>query len=573
MKKLNYNQAIIKIYRVLPTGRKYELLKLGVMTIIVSILEVISIGSVVPFIGLISGNVQASTLSALNKIYSYFPLLTDLNVKTLVTCIFMLAIIISGASRTFLLHYTTKISFMAGADIGFKLFKNFLTKGYLKNLNDDSGDIVNTVIKKTDIAIKSAILPILTLASSSIIVVSILLLMIYINLFLTCVLFSVLLLAYASVGMKNKKRILENSRIISENSQGVINIIKNGYYGIREIILNNDYKYHLERYFSTDSKLRKADAENYYLSLSPRYIIETIGVIVIVASAYFSETEGAIALIGVFAMSAQRLIPYVQHVYTSIIKLLNSKYSLIDVARVISEGGGVIYESNEAYIDFDYIELKNVNFAYPNTNVNIIENFSYKFKRNSIVGIIGRSGVGKSTMIDLIAGLYAPTNGKILVDGVDIHLNLVKWYNSISYLSQKFYLLDDTIRNNIVLERNDYDMKRLIESTKIAEIYNDIIQFEGGFDFRIGENGVRLSGGQRQRIGIARAIYNKSTILILDEFTSALDSTTENVLIENMLKKIDNITVFIVGHRSATLDICNILVDLTKGVVIERKKF
>lgn len=564
---MNIYDAFKLIFKKLSNRKKIEILFFLGLTIVTSVFEVVSIGSVLPLLSVITDNSNSSTLKYIEYIQIYFPVFNEVNIKLLFAIGFLITILITGILRTFLLSITTKISFSTGGEIGYLLYKKILMKGYSFHINDTSGDVVNTIIRKTDTVIKSAILPILLLISSLIIIIAIFIIMIYVNLIMTIVIFSVISCSYSIIWYLNRKKILSNSKIIAEESKNVIDAINDGFHGIRDIILNNDYDFYLRKYSNSDNKVRNAEAENYYLSLAPRYLIETIGVLTIVIAALLisgANQSDLIPLIGLFALSSQRALPYMQHTYASATRVYNAKYSVMDIANVLKSNQIDFNDSKDFYNSFKRIEFKNISFGYQK-NKNIFTNANYTFNKNDVVGIVGTTGSGKSTFIDLLAGLLLPTEGSIEIDGVNINSNIIKWYNSISYLSQNFHLFNDTIANNIAYGRNskniDYD--RLYACARNAQIYNDIMQMENNFNAYVGENGIRLSGGQRQRIGIARALYNNCPILILDEFTSSLDQFTEEMVIKDVLENINNVTVFIVAHRLTTLEMCDYIIDLS----------
>ena len=207
------------------------------------------------------------------------------------------------------------------------------------------------------------------------------------------------------------------------------------------------------------------------------------------------------------------------------------------------------------------LEIKNIKFAYPNTDKLILKNFSFKIKKGDFVGISGNSGAGKSTLIDLISGLLNPQNGEILLDNTNIKKYRHIWKNKIGYVPQDTYLLDETIKNNIAFGENinDFNQSRFKKSIELARLDSLVNSFDEKENKIVGEKGIQLSGGQRQRIGIARALYLNPEIIILDEPTSSLDKENEEKIIEDLfeLNKNLNMTVLLVSHKEAIFKYCN----------------
>ena len=210
--------------------------------------------------------------------------------------------------------------------------------------------------------------------------------------------------------------------------------------------------------------------------------------------------------------------------------------------------------------------LKNISFKYQNSNNKVLNNINLKIKAGSIIGIKGPSGVGKTTLVNIILGLLKPTSGDVLVDGIEINKNLESWQKNIGYVPQNIVLTDDTLKNNIALgiDEKQIDKNKINNCIKESQLENFVLNIEKGIDTNVGELGSRLSGGQKQRIGIARSIYNDPQVLILDEFTSALDNQTEEKIISEIGNYGKTKTVIIVSHKLSTLSKCDNIYELTK---------
>jgi ABC-type multidrug transport system fused ATPase/permease subunit len=212
-----------------------------------------------------------------------------------------------------------------------------------------------------------------------------------------------------------------------------------------------------------------------------------------------------------------------------------------------------------------------MSFQYPGSDKIAVKNVSFFVKKGESVGVIGGSGAGKSTIIDLFLGLLQPSAGRILVDGIDIQNNLRGWQNQIGYVPQSIYLTDDSLRKNIAfgLPSDEIDEKALLEAVRAAQLESFISELPQGLDTEVGERGVRLSGGQRQRIGIARALYHNPNVLVLDESTSSLDHETEVSVMEAIKALQGKKTILIVAHRLSTITHCDRIIKFNNGQLMQ----
>ena len=312
------------------------------------------------------------------------------------------------------------------------------------------------------------------------------------------------------------------------------------------------------------------------LSQIPRLYLEFLAVLglatlVVVMTMQSGSLETMLPILGVFLAAAFRMIPSVNKILTSlqVIRMgvpdvdgLHAEFKLISDVKNVGEG----------VLDFSKgIELKNVVYKYPETSQEALCNISIKIIKGSTVGLIGPSGSGKSTLVDVLLGLFDPISGDVYSDEISIKINMREWQSKIGYVPQTIYLIDDTLRNNIAfgISNKDIDDEAIKRVIRLAHLEEFVKSLPMGLDTTVGERGVKLSVGQRQRVGIARALYNDPPILVLDEATSALDDETENVVME-AIKSLHGIkTIIIVAHRLSTIEHCDWLYRLEKGVIIE----
>lgn len=280
----------------------------------------------------------------------------------------------------------------------------------------------------------------------------------------------------------------------------------------------------------------------------------------------YSSTENMTLLFGIFAVAAVRLIPSMRNILASWSSIRLNAYSIDTMAEATNEPAEVTASSNKRLSLRERVVVDNLSFSFEDSTTPTIEGLSMEIRKGERVGIRGASGVGKTTLFNLLLGLYRPTSGRILIDGVELDdNNRREWQNAIGYVSQHVFIADMTLAENIALGSDNIDMERLNRAIDLADIREYIDSLPAGVESRIGEQGCRLSGGQRQRIGIARALYKGCDILLFDEATSSLDNHTEEN-INNAIRRLSSsnreLTIVVIAHRESSLEYCDRIITM-----------
>jgi len=542
--------------------------------VIASLSEIISIGAVLPFLGVLTAPEQVYQHALMQPVIQALALTKPEQLILPLTILFITAALLAGVIRLTLLYAMTRLSFSTGADLSINIYRRALYQEYEVHVSRNSSEVINSIISKTSTVINGILTPVLLFISSIIMLIGIMGALFVINTTIALSAFIGFGSLYWLVIRYTKTHLKDNSKTIADQSTQMIKSLQEGLGGIRDVLIDGTQQFYCKIYRNADLPLRRASGNNQFISGSPRYAMEAIGMTLIAGLAYvMTQQESgmvtAIPVLGALALGAQRLLPALQQAYASYSAIKGSKSSFEDVLNLLDQ-------PLPEYADLPLpkpipfageIKLDNLNFRYTENSPWVLKNVNLSLKKGSCIGFIGVTGSGKSTLLDIIMGLLAPTEGGLIIDNQTINTqNRRDWQAHIAHVPQNIYLSDSTIEENIAfgIAKELIDHQRVKKAAQQAQIAESIEQWKGGYQTFVGERGVRLSGGQRQRIGIARALYKQADVLIFDEATSALDNETEQAVMD-AIKDIDKeVTILIIAHRLTTLKECDQIIKLEK---------
>jgi ATP-binding cassette, subfamily B, bacterial PglK len=367
----------------------------------------------------------------------------------------------------------------------------------------------------------------------------------------------------------------QNSVRIADEYTRVVKALQEGLGGIRDVLLDGTQPVYCEVYRQADHQLRRAQGGNAFIGQSPRFAMEALGMVLIAALAYGLSHQGkgaatALPVLGALALGAQRLLPALQQGYSAWASMAGNHASLAATVDLLDQPlpAELLRPPPPPLALHTAIQFRGVRFRYGGDGPWVLDGLDLTIQKGARIGLVGGTGSGKSTTLDLLMGLLEPTEGEVLVDGQPITGNLVRaWQRSIAHVPQSIYLADTTMAENIAfgVPRAAIDMQRVQDAARQAQIAEFIESRPRGYDAHVGERGVRLSGGQRQRIGIARALYKRASVLVLDEATSALDNETERSVMEAIDGLHRDLTILLIAHRLSTVRHCDTIAELQHG--------
>jgi ABC-type multidrug transport system fused ATPase/permease subunit len=569
----------MKLFMVLNTINSRQRIKLLFATLLMAIsalAEIVSIGSTLPFLAAVinpSSILDNEIFKILNN--SIENKINLNNVIGTIAFLFIFAAATSTIIRIYVLNYVTKISYEIGHSISIKLLHTIINREYEKFIEIDYSDFLSTITQKVEIMIYYIILPGLTGVSSILMIIFLIIGLAIVDVNILIMLCTIFGLMYSVLILVVKKHLSINGKSINIATTEVLKNIRNIFVSMRDISLQGKHSVYEAEYAKINFGLRRSQASNQLFSGVPRYFVDFLGILFIAIITYYYSTDGdslekAIPMLGLIAISAQRMIPLFQQLYSAWASITGN-IECLDSLLLYSKNNDIQNELNEEVNFENEIQIKDLYFNYNSSKLKIFENLNLKITKGSIVGIVGTSGSGKSTLIDIIMGLLTPKNGGIYVDGTLINKNNIKdWQSKFSHIPQDPYILNSTIINNITMMDNieKIDTNKLVQSLKIAHIYDFVESLDYKLETILGDGGVQLSGGQKQRIAIARALYRDKQILILDEATSSLDHETERAFIDALHLSKKNVTLLIIAHRLETLIYCDEIYSINEGKLI-----
>jgi ABC-type multidrug transport system fused ATPase/permease subunit len=570
-------QLVSRLWRHIAFRRRKQFGFLLFLMLLASFAEIISIGAVLPFLGVLTAPSRIFQNPAAQPFIQIMGLTNPGQLLLPLAIAFGLAALMAGAMRLLLLWASSRLSQATGADLSINIYRRTLFQPYAVHVARNSSEIINGISNKTS-GVTTIILALLNLIGSSVMLVTILIILMSVEPIITLIAFGGFSLIYIFIVRVTRKTLLTNSQCIARESTQVIKCLQEGLGGIRDVLIDGSQDTYCQIYCNADRPLRRANAGIAFISGSPRYAMEALGLMLIAALAYAlaQQSDGitkAIPVLGALALGAQRLLPALQQAYAAWSSIQGGLASLQDTLGLLDQPLPA-YADQPAAIPIPFqqtIVLNQISFRYSSQAPWVLKNFNYSIAKGSRVGFMGTTGSGKSTLLDIVMGLLKPTEGTLEIDGKPITMsNQRGWQAHIAHVPQAIFLSDSGIDENIAfgIPKDQIDHERVRQSARQAHIADIVESWPKQYQTLVGERGIRLSGGQRQRIGIARALYKQADVIIFDEATSALDNETELSVMQAIEGLSKSLTILIIAHRLTTLRGCAQVIELGKGGIM-----
>jgi ABC-type multidrug transport system fused ATPase/permease subunit len=554
-----------------------------VLMLLASFAEILSIGAVLPFLGVLTAPERIFELPVAQPFIQILNITEPKQLLLPLTVAFGAAALIAGAMRLLLLWASTRLSFATGADLSISIYRRTLYQSYAVHCARNSSEVINGISGKANGVIYSIIVPVLTLISSSVMLIVILIALLSVQPVIALAAFGGFGFIYAVIIRLTRKRLLVDSLCVARETTQVIKSLQEGLGGIRDVLIDGNQATYCQIYSNADLPLRRAQGNSSFISASPRYGMEALGMMLIAMLAYSlaHQADGiakAIPILGALALGAQRLLPVLQQAYGSWAQINSGQSSLKDTLDLLDQPlPDYVSQSAAQVLPFNKnISLKQLEFRYSEQTPYVLKQINLTIAKGGRVGFMGITGSGKSTLLDVVMGLLQPTNGTLEIDGQKVTpANHRAWQAHIAHVPQAIFLADSSIEENIAfgVPKDQIDHHRVKLAARQAQIAESIESWPDQYQTFVGERGVRLSGGQRQRIGIARALYKQADVIIFDEATSALDNETEKAVMQAIEGLSKDLTLLIIAHRLTTLKNCSQIVELANGKILRHGSY
>ena len=560
----NKNSYLGDIKSIITKKSKFTLIIF--LYVLTSILESVGIGILGPFAALLLNN---------NIEYPFFSNFTSLEDK-IIAAIYLIFFIFTIKTLMMIgaLYVTQKFALEMQHQLRIRLSSIYLNLNFSEYLKKNSSEYNENIQNLVAIFTSNTLITGLKIISDIILLFFLIILLTLTNYKLVIILLVITSAFGFFYDYYFKKKLYEISQKSSESSKKIFQVTSEIFKGIKEIRI-----YFKENFFT--KKLKHASYNNYInylkstiISNSPKYLLEYLIVIIFLLFIYFindyeKNLESILPTLGIFGLASLRIIPSVNSIIKSLTEFRFGKYATSIIARdlKIETEKKLSFNKTIKKLNFSKLNFKDVNFKYREKDDQLLSNLNFQINKGDYVGIIGSSGAGKTTILNLIIGLLTPSSGKIEINNQSMDTQLKEWQLNLAYLPQDVFLIDGSLKENITLEDDNskIDNKKLSEVIEKSNLKSFVESNEMGLETTIGENGIKISGGQRQRLGIARALYSNKNFLILDESTNALDEKTKKLIINELYSLKKYFTIIFVDHNEDYYERCDKIFELNKG--------
>ncbi|MCG9101364.1 ATP-binding cassette domain-containing protein [Laribacter hongkongensis] len=571
--------TLIKIFQILTRRERWQALGIFVLIILMAILEMAGVASIMPFVAVVADPKLVGTNLYLSTLYNYFGFSSIHNFLFLLGVAVFVFLLVSIAFKALTTWALLRFTHMREYSLGVRLVSGYLWQPYEWFLGRHSADLGKAVLSEVQEVVNGALIPMMQMLAQGAVVLALLLLLIVADPMLALGIGGVLGLGYGVLYALLRRRIMLMGieREVANNDR--FKSLAEAFGGVKEVKVGGLEDILIRRYNGPAKQVAKSITAAQLAKQMPRFVLEALafgGMLLVVL--YLMRTHGrldqAMPIIALYALGSYKLLPALQQVYVHLSTLRFAQPALEKLhTDLISMSSLEMSPSlaTEAMTVTREIRLKAVSYHYPGNERLALNGLDLIIPAHATVGLVGPTGSGKTTAVDILLGLLAPTVGVLEVDGRPVHEgNCRDWQRVLGYVPQQIFLIDDSITANIAfgVAPEAVDHTAVEYAARVANLHDFIIhELPAGYATQVGERGVRLSGGQRQRIGIARALYHGPRVLVLDEATSALDNLTEQAVMEAVHNLDHEITIIMIAHRLSTVRECDCIYVLDRGLV------
>lgn len=569
-----------KLRHLFSRRNKIQAAGLFVLMVIGSLLEVIGIGAVPFFVGLIADPVRLTSIPMVDRAIAFLGIETQSALVIWGAVFLVVVFAIKNAYRLFLIALQARFTHHRKVELQQRLLRAYLYGPYPYHLGQNSTRLLHTLDSEASRVINSSFSPVLTITMEALVLGMTAVLMLVVEPVISVAVIAMLALVSGLYYRIVRPKLDHFAKTTQKHHRLQFKTVQQGLHGIKDTKVLGREAYFLDQ-FRTSAYVRARESRHLaVVQATPRMLLESIVLVTILVVSAVLVAQGRepaqiVPVLALLAVAAVRMIPSFNTFVGALSSLKNAEPALDAVYRDLQELEPqlVLPSRKDRSLPFcKAIRFEDVWFRYPGAPRPALAGLSLEIPRGSSVAFVGPSGAGKTTAADVLLGLLRPEQGRVTVDGVDIHTDVRAWQRQIGYVPQHIYLIDDTVRRNVAFGLRDEEIsdERVWEALEAAQLRSFVEELPDGLDTLIGERGVRFSGGQRQRVGIARALYHRPTLLVMDEATSALDNLTERYIVEALEQLRGEVTMIVIAHRLTTVERCDMLFMLNQGVLVTK---
>ncbi|MCK9505340.1 MAG: ABC transporter ATP-binding protein/permease [Porticoccaceae bacterium] len=561
-----------KIWAILTCNERRRALVMMVLVILMALTETVGVVSVMPFLSVLARPDIVQDNAALAWLYDRFAFDSNQQFITALGLASIALVVGSSAFKTITLHLVNRFTFLLRHSISARLLSGYLHQPFEFFLKYNPSELSRNVLSEIDQLQAGLISPLSQLIAQGAVVLAMMLLLFFYNPWIAVSAAAVIAVLYGAIYILVRRRLSNTGKARQQANGQRFQACNEALGGIKEVKITQAAEAYHQQFAQASRNFSRHQANAQTLSQSPLYMVEAVGytgliILALILMKHSNDIGQVLPVLGLYGFAAYRLLPSAQVMYRGFAQLKFSSAALDTIHQHLSLPAGEAKPASQPMAPQKEIRLQGIHFAYPSApDRPVLQDFDLVIPANTSVGIIGKSGAGKSTVMDLLLGLLQPQAGTLSVDGTTIDAsNVHNWQASIGYVPQHIYLADTSIAENIAfgVPVGKIDMQAVERAARAAQIHEFIsTELPDGYQSRVGDRGIRLSGGQRQRIGIARALYHDPQVLFMDEATSALDSTTEEGFTAAIHGLKEQRTIVVITHRQYSLKECDAIFNI-----------
>jgi ABC-type multidrug transport system fused ATPase/permease subunit len=567
---------LLGIWGFITRRRRLQLALQLVVMLASGLAELVSLGALLPFLTVLSNPHQLWQQPLIHGLALQAGYSQPQQLIFPATAAFALAAVLAALIRLLNLWLNVRLAAEVGSDLSCQVYMRTLYQPYQVHVQRNSSTLITAMTGHIGATV-GALNSVLQTVSAVLVAAGLLMGLVLIDWLVALSTAGLFGIAYCLLAITARRQLQQNGSQIAAAVKHRVQALQEGLGAIRHVLLDGSQATYVELYRRADRSERRMESNNVFLSMFPRYALEALGLVAIALLGGLlllqrGSAGAVIPLLGALALGAQRLLPALQQIYSGWATMRGSSASMKVVIELLQQPMPQLQACSEPLCLHQSLHLQGVRFRYAPELPEVLKSIDLEIRRGERIGLIGTTGSGKSTLVDLLMGLLEPNEGRLLLDGVNLHdpdypERITGWRAVVAHVPQNIFLADSSIAENIALgvPRHAIDLARVKRAAEQAQVAGFIESSSEGYASYVGERGIRLSGGQRQRIGIARALYKRAEVLLFDEATAALDNATEQAVMDAVECLSRELTIVMIAHRLSTLARCDRVIRLQNG--------